>query len=212
MKMMPTTAATPDAYAEALSGWRRAYVTALRAAVQSAATALREQLKWGHLVYLLNGPVLLVRAEPERVLFGLWRGQRRLGIEPRLRPGGKYEMATLELRRDTPLLRAVCAGAGGGSRTRGPRAWRPDGRRCRRHGGRVHPCLSCRCAGGAAVDSGGSARRCAAGRGAPQLPHALAVPAWLAAALRRVQAAHRPVPTVNFGSAGWVNIGSARTP
>jgi len=103
--MMPTTAATPDAYSEALSGWRRAYVTALRAAVRSAAPALREQLKWGHLVYLLNGPVLLVRAEPERVLFGLWRGQQRLGIEPRLRPGGKYERATLEFRRDTPLRR-----------------------------------------------------------------------------------------------------------
>jgi len=73
--------------------------------VRSAAPALREQLKWGHLVYLLNGPVLLVRAEPERVLFGFWRGQRLLGIEPRLRPGGKYERATLEFRRDTPLRR-----------------------------------------------------------------------------------------------------------
>ena len=28
-------------------------------------------------------------------------------IEPRLRSGGKYEMATLELKEDTPLLREV---------------------------------------------------------------------------------------------------------
>jgi uncharacterized protein YdhG (YjbR/CyaY superfamily) len=105
MKMMSTSATTPDAYAEALSGWQRAYVVALRTAVRSAAPALREQLKWGHLVYLLNGPVLLLRAEPERVLFGFWRGRRLRGIEPRLKPGGKYEMATLALRPDTPLRR-----------------------------------------------------------------------------------------------------------
>ena len=48
-----------------------------------------------------------MRAEPQRVLFGFWRGQRLRHIEPRLRPGGKYEMATLELREDTPLERAT---------------------------------------------------------------------------------------------------------
>ena len=30
----------------------------------------------GALVYFSNGPVLLIRAEDERVLFGFWRGQR----------------------------------------------------------------------------------------------------------------------------------------
>jgi len=55
-------------------------------------------VKWGHLVYLSNGPVLLIRAEENRVLFGFWRGQRLSAIEPRLKRGGKYEMATLELR------------------------------------------------------------------------------------------------------------------
>lgn len=55
-------------------------------------------MKWGHLVYLSNGPVLLIRAENQRVLLGFWRGQRLRTIEQRLRPGGKYEMATLELR------------------------------------------------------------------------------------------------------------------
>lgn len=55
-------------------------------------------MKWGHLVFFANGPVLLIRAEDNRVLFGFWRGQRLREIEPRLKPGGKYEMATLDLR------------------------------------------------------------------------------------------------------------------
>jgi hypothetical protein len=42
--------------------------------------------------------VLLIRAEERRLLFGFWRGRRLREIEPRLKPGGKYEMATLELR------------------------------------------------------------------------------------------------------------------
>ena len=96
MKRSPH-AASPDAYVAALTGWRRDCVERLRAAVRSAAP-LEEVIKWGHLVYLSNGPVLLIRAEEERVLFGFWRGQRLRAIEPRLKPGGKYEMATIELR------------------------------------------------------------------------------------------------------------------
>ena len=103
--MILTSATTPDQYIQALSGWPQRYAHALRQAVLGAAPALEERLKWGHLVYFLNGPVLLIRAEPLRVLFGLWRGQRLQHIEPRLRAGGKYEMATLELREDTPLER-----------------------------------------------------------------------------------------------------------
>ena len=94
-KMVP--AANPDAYVEALDGWQRKIVEVLRSAV-CAASALEEVVKWGHLVYLANGPVLLIRAEEERVLLGFWRGQRLGAVEPRLKPGGKYEMATLELR------------------------------------------------------------------------------------------------------------------
>jgi hypothetical protein len=50
------------------------------------------------LVYYANGPVLLIRAEESRVLFGFWRGQRLGEIEPRLKAGGMYVMATLDLR------------------------------------------------------------------------------------------------------------------
>jgi hypothetical protein len=107
MPMRKSVAAeSPAAYLASLAGWRRRYAEALRAAVIDAAP-LREAVKWGHLVYVANGPVLLIRAEDERVLFGFWRGQRLRGIEPRLKPGGKYEMATLELLEQTPLERTT---------------------------------------------------------------------------------------------------------
>jgi hypothetical protein len=94
-KMVP--AANPDAYVASLSGWQRELVTTLRAAVRRAAQ-FDEVIKWGHLVYFAGGPVLLIRAEESRVLYGFWRGRRLLELEPRLRGGGKYEMASLELR------------------------------------------------------------------------------------------------------------------
>jgi hypothetical protein len=99
-------AASPDAYVDGLSGWQRAIVQRLRAAVLSSAN-LNEVIKWGHLVYSSNGPVLLIRAEEHRVLFGFWRGQRLREIEKRLKPGGKYEMATVELRENEQISTAV---------------------------------------------------------------------------------------------------------
>lgn len=95
-------AANPDAYVASLGAWQRRFVEALRATTVSAAP-LEEVIKWGHLVYFSNGPVLLIRAEERRVLFGFWRGKHLRHIEPRLKPGGKYEMATLELVEETPL-------------------------------------------------------------------------------------------------------------
>lgn len=86
---------SPDAYVVALPRWQRATVEQLRAAVLGSG-ALDEVIKWGHLVYLSNGPVLLIRAEETRVLFGFWRGQRLREMDPLLKPGGKYEMATRE--------------------------------------------------------------------------------------------------------------------
>ena len=105
MKKSPP-APNAQAYLDALPGWQRLQVRALREATLAAAS-LDESIKWGHLVYHSNGPVLLIRAEPTRVLFGFWRGRRLRHIEPRLKPGGKYEMATLELLESTPLERAT---------------------------------------------------------------------------------------------------------
>jgi hypothetical protein len=105
MPMKKSIAAeSPDAYLASLGGWRRLYAEALRSTVVNAAP-LQEVIKWGHLVYFSNGPVLLIRAEEQRVLLGFWRGQHLRSIEPRLKPGGKYEMATLALVEHTPLER-----------------------------------------------------------------------------------------------------------
>ena len=107
-------AADPDAYVATLSGWQRELVEQMRAAVISA-SRLEEVVKWGHLVYLSNGPVLVIRAEQTRVLLGFWRGQRLSEIESRLKAGGKYEMANLELQEGmsvgSPIVRRLTKGA-----------------------------------------------------------------------------------------------------
>jgi L-aminopeptidase/D-esterase-like protein len=48
-------------------------------------------------VYISNAPVLLIRAEERRVLFGFWRGKRLRHLDERLSPSGKYEMTTITL-------------------------------------------------------------------------------------------------------------------
>ena len=103
-KSVPAT--SPDAYVRALAGWQRATVERLRAAVLDN-KSLEEVIKWGNLVYLSNGPVLVIRAEEHRVLFGFWRGKRLREIEQRLKPGGKYEMATLELGENDDVSKAT---------------------------------------------------------------------------------------------------------
>lgn len=103
-KVVP--AANPDAYVSALTGWRSELVKRLRRAVKGAAK-LDEVIKWGHLVYFSTGPVLLIRAEEERVLFAFWRGKRLRDLEPRLKASGKYEMATLVLREGDSITAAT---------------------------------------------------------------------------------------------------------
>ena len=99
-------AASPDAYVASLTGWQRSSVERLRSTVRASAK-LDEIIKWGHLVYMSNGPTLLIRAEAQRILVGFWRGQRLHDIDERLKPGGKYEMATIELREGDSVSPAV---------------------------------------------------------------------------------------------------------
>ena len=101
-------AANPDAYVAALDGWRQTLVRSLRRAV-SGVPGVEEQIKWGNLVYSCKGPAFMIRAEDERVLFGFWRGKRLQEFEPRLKAGGKYEMANLELRKGDTIT-ATLAG------------------------------------------------------------------------------------------------------
>ena len=94
---------SPDAYVTSLAGWQRVAVERLRGVVLKSA-AVEEVIKWGNLVYLANGPVLLIRAEEHRVLLGFWRGKRLRKIDSRLKLGGKYEMATIELHENDVVI------------------------------------------------------------------------------------------------------------
>ena len=104
LSMKPNAA--PDEYVASLTGWQQGQVRALRRAVLEAADLI-ETVKWGHLVCHSYGPVLLIRAEGHRVLLGFWRGHRLRHLESRLRAGGKYEMATIELGEGDTVAPAV---------------------------------------------------------------------------------------------------------
>ena len=106
MKRSGPLPASPDEYVQSIGGWRRARVEMLRDIAHKVGDS-DETVKWGHLVYLANGPAFLIRADEERVLFGFWRGKRLLDIEPRMTGTGKYEMKTFELREDTSIESAV---------------------------------------------------------------------------------------------------------
>jgi hypothetical protein len=92
MKMK--AAASPDAFVEELSGWRRELVAMLRAAVNAGA-AFDEIIKWGNLVFVHNGLCVLLHVEDHRVVFGFFRGKRLTGLEPRIKPSGKYELGNI---------------------------------------------------------------------------------------------------------------------
>ena len=106
MKRSGPLPASPDEYVQSISGWRRERVDLLRGIAAKVGDS-DETVKWGHLVYLANGPAFLIRAEDHRVLFGFWRGKRLLDIEPRMTGAGKYEMKTLDIRKDTHIDPAV---------------------------------------------------------------------------------------------------------
>ena len=106
MKRSGPLPASPDEYVQSIGGWQRRRVETLRAIATDVGQS-DETVKWGHLVYMANGPCFLIRAEDHRVLFGFWRGKRLLDIEPRMTGTGKYEMKTLELREGTTLDPAV---------------------------------------------------------------------------------------------------------
>ena len=92
--MMGPAAESPDAYITALSGWQRERAAMMRAAIMAAAP-FEETIKWTNLVFLANGPCILIRAEEHRVLLGFWRGKRLRDVDPRIKASGKYELGNL---------------------------------------------------------------------------------------------------------------------
>lgn len=94
--MMGPVAETPDAYIAALSGWQLERCRMMRAAIMAAAP-FEETIKWTNLVFMANGPSILIRAEEQRVLLGFWRGKRLRDVEPRIKASGKYELGNLVL-------------------------------------------------------------------------------------------------------------------
>ena len=106
MKRSGPLPASPDEYIQSIGGWQRERVDMLRAIAAKVGDA-DETVKWGHLVYMTNGPAFLIRAEDDRVLFGFWRGKRMLDIEPRMVGAGKYELRTLHLFENMKIEPAV---------------------------------------------------------------------------------------------------------
>ena len=94
MAMMGPAADSPDAYIAALTGWQLERCRMMRAAIKAAAP-FEETIKWTNLVFLANGPCILIRAEAHRVLLGFWRGKRLRDLDPRIKASGKYELGNL---------------------------------------------------------------------------------------------------------------------
>ena len=91
---MMKAAASPDAFVDELSGWKRELVAMLRAAVNAGA-AFDEIIKWGNLVFVHQGLAVLIHVEDHRVVFGFFRGKRLTALEPRIKPSGKYELGNI---------------------------------------------------------------------------------------------------------------------
>lgn len=102
MAMMGPAAENPDAYIAALSGWQLERCRMMRAAILAAAP-FDETIKWTNLVFMANGPCILIRAEEHRVLLGFWRGKRLREVDARIKASGKYELGNLVMTEATEV-------------------------------------------------------------------------------------------------------------
>ena len=106
--MKGAAAANPDAYVEALSGWQRPLVEMLRTAI-NADGRFDESIKWTNLLFALNGPCIVLRAEENRVLLAFFRGKRLAHLDPRIKPSGKFELANLVMTEGADIDPALIA-------------------------------------------------------------------------------------------------------
>ena len=95
--MMGEAAVDPDDYVARLSGWQRDLVILLRDAILASAD-FEETIKWTNLVFMGDGPCILIRAEEHRVLLGFWRGKRLVELDRRIKSSGKYELGNITFR------------------------------------------------------------------------------------------------------------------
>lgn len=77
--------------------WQRPVITEIREQVNGAAL-FEEAVKYGNLFLNHEGQAILIRHDDCRIVLGFFRGKRLVGIEPRLKTSGKYELANLVLR------------------------------------------------------------------------------------------------------------------
>lgn len=91
-----------QSYIGTLGGWQAALAEELRS-LFLAEGVLEEQFKWGHPMYVAQGPVCLFKAHKAHVALGFWRGADMREIDERLVPGGSFSMASIKLTENMPL-------------------------------------------------------------------------------------------------------------
>lgn len=94
--------ADPAEYVARLVGWQLHLVTVLSEAIHAAAT-FDEAIKWHNLIFVADGPCMLIHTEESRVLLGFWRGKRLVTLDDRIKPSGKYELGNITFREDTSV-------------------------------------------------------------------------------------------------------------
>lgn len=94
--------ADPAEYVARLAGWQLHLVTVLREAIHAAAS-FDEAIKWHNLIFVADGPCMLIHSEESRVLLGFWRGNRLVTLDDRIKPSGKYELGNITFREDTSV-------------------------------------------------------------------------------------------------------------
>ncbi len=65
---------TVDEYVAGLEDWQAEIVSGVRRIILEAAPEVTEAVKWAQPVYESNGPFAYIKAFPNNVNFGFWRG------------------------------------------------------------------------------------------------------------------------------------------
>lgn len=85
-----------DAYIAGLDGWQADTAKLLRREI-AAAGDLAEDFKWGHPMWSANGAVCLFKSFKNHMTLAFWRGAQLTDLDPRLEPGGSFNMAAIKL-------------------------------------------------------------------------------------------------------------------